>query len=162
MHSILIFGGLYPSCLLIIIILIATIVFITPDLRINTPTPNMFVLLRPKKKNTKCAQNSKNAVLGSLRKFQTAVPAVPTKVLGIRALKPYDGWWGTYVLKALSCTDLDPDQDKQRQETRQARRKTQISKCTLPVDKSVVTRHCTFWSRIAGEAYSPAKVYYLP
>ncbi len=37
-------------------------------------------------------------------------------------------------------------------------------KCTLPVDKpvSVVTRLCTFWSRIDGEAYSPANVYYLP
>jgi hypothetical protein len=44
MHSILIFGGLYPSCLLIIIILIATIVFITPDLRINTYQHTWFCL----------------------------------------------------------------------------------------------------------------------
>ena len=36
--------------------------------------------------------------------------------------------------------------------------KKKNSKCTLPVDNSVVARHCTFWSRIAGEAYSPAKV----
>ncbi len=27
--------------------------------------------------------------------------------------------------------------------------------------KAVVTRHCTFWSRIAGEAYLPSKVYYV-
>ncbi len=40
--------------------------------------------------------------------------------------------------------------------------KKENSKYTLPVDNSVVTRHCTFWSRIAGEAYSPAEVYYLP